>query len=71
MDAEPPSSQLPAAEGLAAALAEGGAEEREAAYISLERAAEAGAVALVAASVKPLTDFVLCAPASRIAAAEW
>ena len=50
---------------------EGDAESREAAYVALESAAEAGAVALVAASVKPLTDFVLCAPASRIAAAEW
>ena len=59
----------PELEGIAAGL-EGNSADRAAAYLLLERAAEAGAVELVAACVKPLSS-VLCAPASRIAAPEW
>ncbi len=67
MDVEAaPSSAQEIAAGL-----QGGAQERELAYTALEEAAEGRAVALVAACVKPLTDFVLCAPASKIATAEW
>ena len=70
--ARPPSE----ASRIAAALAEGGGEEREAAYATLEGAVRGSdgreqAVALAVACVKPLIVSVLCAPASRIAATEW
>ncbi len=64
-----------------AALAEGGAEARDAAYGKIEAAVRTAstahdggkeeAVAFVIACVKPLIVSVLCAPASRVDEAEW
>jgi hypothetical protein len=65
---------------IASALAEGGPEEREAAYAAIEDTVRAAppsgggreqAIALAVACVKPLIMSVLCAPASRVAVAEW
>jgi len=62
---------------LAAALAAGTAEEREAAYANIETAAtlsggaQGEAVALVVACVKPLIVSVLLAPAAKIGQEEW
>ena len=72
--AGPPSEAPPRI--IAAALAEGEAEEREAAYATMLSAVRGSggkeqAVALAAACAKPLIVSVLCAPASRIAATEW
>ena len=69
----------PSAAHIAEALASGGAEQREAAYASVEgavRAAPSGAArrqtaAFAVACVKPLIVSVLSAPASKIGQAEW
>jgi len=64
---------------IASALAQGGAEEREAAYASIEAAVRAAppsgaareqTVAFAVACVKPLVTAVLSAPATKIARAE-
>jgi hypothetical protein len=83
----PPGGNVPAAasweqEELVSALAEGSAEEREAAYERIERAVRAAAseradgdkpeaVALAVACVQPLIESVLCMPASVVGADEW
>jgi hypothetical protein len=56
---------------IAAAFADGTAEEREAAYVTLEGAVKAPAIALLVACVKPLIQAVLCAPASKVGAEEY
>ena len=65
---------------IAAVLARGNAEEREAEYVKLEqKIANAGGgssskksvIELAAACVRPLIRSVLCAPASRVNADEW
>ena len=66
---------------IAAALADGGAEEREAACVAIEaavlRAAPSAAArdeesaALVIASANPIVRHVLCAASSRIGLEEW
>jgi hypothetical protein len=66
---------------IVAALVEGSAEERQAAYGTLETAVRGAlttsgsrkddAVALAVACVKPLVESVLCAPAARVGEAEW
>eukprot|EP01052_Picozoa_sp_SAG31_P059831 SAG31_NODE_19079_length_612_cov_1.964912_1_plen_108_part_01 len=66
---------------IAAALADGDSEARETVYGTIEAAvrtastarggAKEEAVAHVIACVKPLIVSVLCAPASRVGAAEW
>jgi hypothetical protein len=72
----------PAPQALAAAFADGSAAEREAAFCSIEQAlrgaAHAGtsggrerAVALAVGCARPLVISVLCAPASRVGAAEY
>eukprot|EP01043_Picozoa_sp_COSAG02_P058079 COSAG02_NODE_7167_length_3141_cov_3.358317_4_plen_70_part_00 len=65
------------AEAITGVLAQGGAEEREEAYVAIEgaiRTPSGGvdpAVALVKACVEPLIHHVLCAPASKIDEAEY
>jgi hypothetical protein len=64
-----------------AALAQGGAEERERAYATIEGAVRAApassdsgkgqAIALAVACVRPLVESVLCAPASKVGEAEY
>ena len=67
-----------AQEALAVALAEGGAEERERAYATIEAAVgglhgsgKGYAAALAEACARPLVVSILCAPASKIAEKEW
>jgi hypothetical protein len=61
------------ASAIATALAEGGAEEREAAYAAIEGAThgQQGRLEFATACVRPVVASILCAPASRIAVAEW
>ena len=56
---------------IAEALANGSVEEREAAYVTVEGAVKAEAVAYVVACVRPIIQFVLSAPANRVGVAEW
>ena len=70
-------------DGLVAALTNGSAEEREAAYVAIEAAVARSAsssgepdaaereVALVVACVKPLIISVLLAPVSKVDQMEW
>eukprot|EP01043_Picozoa_sp_COSAG02_P050300 COSAG02_NODE_5156_length_4583_cov_2.229706_2_plen_530_part_00 len=62
-------------EDIMASLADGDADEREAAYVALEAAVRGAlspaVVALAVACVEPLISSVLCAPASRVGADEW
>jgi hypothetical protein len=78
MEARPASEAL----RIASTLADGTAEEREAAYATIESSVRAAstardgskkeeAIALVIACVKPMVESVLCAPASRVGEAEW
>ena len=68
--------RAPQAAEIAAALTEGGAEEREHACATIEgivrgsSAKDEAAVALAMACVEPLVS-LLCAPASRVGEAEW
>jgi len=66
--AQAPSSE---ASRIAAALADGSAEEREAAYGTIEGAMKEQNVGRLIAGVKPLMESVLCAPASRVGGAEY
>lgn len=63
---------------IAAVLASGSSEEREAEYVKLEQkitsaggSSKQSAIELAAACVRPLIRSVLCAPASRVNADEW
>jgi hypothetical protein len=82
VDVQAPGAEAPPSEAtrIAAALAAGGAVEREAAYASIEGAVRAApaaggawaqAVAFAVACTRPLIVSVLLAPAAKVGQAEW
>ena len=58
-------------EAVASALAEGTAEDREAAYATLEGAIKEQNIPFLAACARPLIQSVFCAPASKVGAEEY